>query len=264
MTNNQDNKPKKQNSSTPLLIIGAVLVVAIAGIWWLYSSAKTPQRTANRSTNSTQNRSNTPATTSEAGAQPPNMLGAPTAAVTIEEFADFQCGSCAATHPVLKAVQQAYGNRIKFIFRNYPLAIPAHDKAYDAAVAAEAAGLQGKFWAMQDEIFRGQQRWTSDSNYKKIWAEYAAKIGLDVAKWEADMAGRAAKERVDADLARGRGLQVNSTPTIFINGISIPYQQMNEMTMRQLIDAELAKAAAQTSSSPAGQAPAASPSGSAQ
>ncbi len=241
----------------PLVVIGAVLIAAVVGIWWLYSSSKPAANstTANRSNTST-NRVNSPATTSEPGAQPANMLGSPTAAVTIEEFADYQCGSCAATHPVMKEVQQAYGNRIKFVFRSFPLAIPAHDKAYDAAVTAEAAGLQGKYWQMQDLLFRNQQAWTGNPNYKKMWAEYAQQIGLDMAKFEADLAGRAAKERVDADLARGRGLQVNSTPTIYINGISIPYQQMNTMALKQLIDSELAKASAQQQAPAAASAPA--------
>jgi len=61
-----------------------------------------------------------------------------------------------------------------------------HDKAYDAAVAADAAGLQGKFWDMQNILFNNQTAWTTDANYKQTWKGYADKIGLDVAKWEND------------------------------------------------------------------------------
>jgi protein-disulfide isomerase len=175
------------------------------------------------------------------GAQPPNFLGSANASVTVEEFADFQCGACASVHPKMKQLSSIYGSRIKFIFRNYPLQIPAHDKAYEAATAAEAAGLQGKFWDMQNLLFTNQQAWTSNPDYRKIWEEYAQRISLDVERFKNDMAGLNAKSRVDADIARGRALSVNSTPTVYINGVSVPSEQISVEGLRALIDAELAK-----------------------
>ncbi len=100
------------------------------------------------------------------GAQPPNMLGSQNASVTVEEFADFQCPTCGVMHPKVKEVVSTYGSRIKFIFREYPLQIPAHDKAYEAAVAAEAAGLQGKFWEMQNLLFSNQQAWSANPDMR--------------------------------------------------------------------------------------------------
>lgn len=244
------NQPKKNNSSAPVLIIGLVLIVALGGGWWLYKSSTTPKPRAN--TNQAVNRTtaeNTPRSTSAQGAIPPNMLGAPTATVTVEEFADFQCPTCAAKHPLAKELISTYGSRIKFIFRNYPLAIPAHDKAYDAAVAAEAAGLQNKFWDMQNQLFLNQQSWSTSSDFRAVLNDYAQKIGLDVEKFKNDMAGLNAKSRVDADLLRGRGMGVSSTPTFFINGKPVELEQMNSTGMRTLIDAELAKA--QSPSQPA-------------
>jgi len=149
---------------------------------------------------------------------------------------------CGQMHPKMKELNSIYGSRIKFIFRNYPLAIPAHDKAYDAAVAAEAAGLQGRFWDMQNLLFTNQQAWSANPDYRKVWEEYATQLGLDVERFKNDMAGLNAKSRVDADLQRGRALSVNSTPSVFINGTLIPLEQMNIETMRQIIDGELAKA----------------------
>ncbi|MFT3744039.1 MAG: thioredoxin domain-containing protein [Pyrinomonadaceae bacterium] len=175
------------------------------------------------------------------GASPPNMAGSATAAVTLEEFADFQCGSCAAAHPVMNEIKSLYGSRIKFVYRNNPLAIPAHDKAYEASVAAEAAGLQGKFWDMQNLLFTNQQAWTAAPTYKTMWKDYATKIGIDVAKWENDIAGIAAKGRVDADLARGKAIGVNSTPTLYINGTAVPYSEMSVPKLKTIIDGELAK-----------------------
>lgn len=252
-------KEPKSSSGIPLLIIVIVLILVVGGGYWLYSSSKPAASTSNRAA-STANTARTPQNPVNAppGAQPPNMLGSPTALVTVEEFADFQCGSCAAAHPTLKEIQGIYGSRIKFIFRNYPLSIPAHDKAYDAAVAVEAAGMQGKFWQMQDQLFTNQQTWTANPNYRQLWADYAQKIGLDVTKFQNDMAGIAAKSRVDLDLARGRALSVSSTPTVYVNGTSVPYPEMNLKSLRQIIDAELQLTASQNwpSNANTGSAPA--------
>src|SRR5215204_6517668 len=122
---------KKNNSGLPLIIIGLVLVVAVGGAWLLYNRSASQNKTG--VTNKPANRTTaTPAATNVLGAQPPNMLGSANAAVTVEEFADFQCPTCGVKHPLMKELISTYGSRIKFIFRNYPLQIPAHDKAYEA------------------------------------------------------------------------------------------------------------------------------------
>jgi protein-disulfide isomerase len=238
----KSNPPAKSNA--PLLIIGAVLLAALLGGWYMFSSAKPAANVANKATNSTNTiAAKTPAVPANAppGAQPPNQAGSPNATVTLEEFADFQCGSCASAHPAMNEIKSMYGSRIRFIFRNYPLQIPAHDKAYDAAVAAEAAGMQGKFWDMQNLLFTNQQAWTAAPTYKQMWKEYAQRIGLNVEKWENDMLGMAAKGRVDEDIRRGKGLNVNATPTLYINNAPVTFAEMKVDTLKKLIDAELAK-----------------------
>jgi protein-disulfide isomerase len=236
---NQTENPK---SNAPLLIIGAVLVIALLGGWYWFSSTKTSSNsnTVVKNTNATKPQVGIPPN-APAGANPPNQSGSPTATVTIEEFADFQCPQCANAHPIMNEIKAAYGSRIHFIFRDYPLNIPAHDKSYNAAVAAEAAGMQGKFWEMQNLLFTNQKMWTADPNYQNIWKDYASKIGLDVEKWQTDMAGLAPKMRVNADIDRGKAANVNSTPTIFINGNEIPFAQVSVSGLRQIIDGELAK-----------------------
>jgi protein-disulfide isomerase len=246
------NEPKK-SSGIPLIIIILVFVGVIVAGWWLYSSSKPPVNSnVNSAARNTQRGPQIP-TNAPVGATPPNMLGSPTAAVTVEEFADFQCGSCAKTHPVMKEIQSTYGSKIKLIFRNFPLA--GHDKAFEAATAAEAAGMQGKFWAMQDQLFNNQESWASPSaDYKQLWNDYAARIGLDIQRFQADMIGMGAKERVERDRARGLALNVGSTPTIFVNGQSVPFQEVNVSGLRRIIDAELQQAAAKQNQ-PANPAP---------
>ncbi|MCC7308653.1 MAG: thioredoxin domain-containing protein [Acidobacteria bacterium] len=236
------NEPQK-GSGIPMIIIGVVLIAAVAGAYFLYNSSQTP---ANRNTAAGNKNSNRTVNSAAAplGANPPNMLGSPTASVTVEEFADFQCPACASVHPTMKEIQSTYGNRIRFIFRNFPLAIPQHDKAYEAAVASEAVRMQDstKFWDFQNKLYENQQAWSANPNYRQIWEGYVRDAGLDVEKFKADMAGSAAKKRVDEDIQRGRGLSVDSTPTVFINGKNIPLESINVANLRQVIDAEIQNA----------------------
>src|SRR5439155_25484733 len=132
------SKPRpKKSSGMPVIVIVLVAVVAgILGLYYWNSNKADGRSTGTKTPTPTPVAANTPDFPhAPPGAQPPNFLGSPNAAVTVEEFADFQCPSCGATHPVVHQIQGIFGSRIKFIFRNFPL--PMHDKAYDAAVAAE-------------------------------------------------------------------------------------------------------------------------------
>jgi protein-disulfide isomerase len=235
---------KEKSSGLPLMIIGLVLVVGVAvGAYW-YNNSGSGSTSGNKAAgNSNTKPSGTPKNVPP-GAEPPNSAGMPNASVTVEEYADFQCPVCASTHPTINEIKSLYGGRIRFIFRNYPLQIPAHDKAYDAAVAAEAAGTQGKFWEMQNLLFTNQAVWEKSPAYKQLWSEYAQKIGLDVTRFQNDMAGIGAKSRVDEDLKRGRALNVNSTPTIFVNGVSVEAKDFTVGGLKAIIDGELQKTAA--------------------
>ena len=246
MNNEIKKTTNKGASNTPLIIIGLVLVAALIGGWWLYnSSSSKPAVKSNTNSPIAKATPDNSYQTAPAGATPPNMLGSPTATVTVEEFADYQCPTCAVQHPKMKEITGLYGNRIKFIFRGFPLT-QIHKNAYEAAVAAEAAGLQGKFWAMQDQLFGNQQTWANSTEARKIFEEYAQKIGLDLARFQSDVAGLPAKTRVDKDLERAKGAGINGTPTIYINGNKLIPEQTEVSAMRQLIDAELQKTSGQT------------------
>lgn len=185
--------------------------------------------------------------TAPPGAANPPTKGSPTATVIIEEFADYQCGACASLHPKMQEVYAKYGNKIKFIFRNFPLKVPAHDKAYEAAVATEAAAKQGKFWEMQNLLFTRQKDWSSSTDFKKVLEDYAKQIGLNYDQFTTDMAGLETKSRVDADLQRGNAIGVRSTPTVVLNNRIISFEEAQNIM--PLIDAELAKSGSQQTQS---------------
>lgn len=240
---NNKNNNNSNNSGLPALIIAGVLLVAVIGGWWLYSTSK-PNPVANTSNINkpavNQTPQSTPMTSTVLGAQPPHFKGAQSASVVIEEFADFQCPTCAVIHEAMNEINSIYGSRVKFTFRNFPLS-QIHPNAYDAAVAAEAAGLQGKFWEMQNLLFQNQQRWSTASNARTVFESYAGTLGIDVEKFKEDMSGLSAKGRVDADIQRGTSLSVNSTPTILINNRLVPVEQMSVVGIRQIINSELAR-----------------------
>lgn len=239
----------QKKSNLPFIIIGAVLLVALVGAYFLFQGTGKTATANNSKTNSNANKSTTATTSNVPGASPAWSLGSPSAAVTIEEFADFQCPTCGDIHPKIKEIRAKYGDRVRIIFRHFPLT-QIHPRAYDAAVAAEAAGLQGKFWDMQNLLFTNQKVWTVATDHRQTFEEYAKNLGLDVEKFKNDMAGINTKNRIDADIQRGNSLSIRSTPSIFINGkLLTTIQEMEVGAMSQMIDAELQKA--QPASTPA-------------
>ena len=236
----------KMNSRHYLFVLACALTALLAAC-----GSGGSNNASNGTKNTNQAKGNTIPANAPVGAQPPTQTGSPTATVTIEEFADFQCPQCAAKNPVLSEIRSMYGSRIRFIFRSFPLDIPAHDKAYDAALAAQAAYAQGKFWEMEALLFNNQRNWTSDPNYKQIWKGYAQQIGLDVNKWEDDCLGLPAKQRVDDDKKRAQGVGVSSTPTVYLNNVEYPFEKLNVDELKAAIDAALAKAGPPQPAAPA-------------
>ena len=229
----------KSKNNKVIFIIGLILLAAFVGGC---DKPKPNTNAAGKNTADPNEAARQAYLSAPAGATPPDMLGSPTATVTVEEFADYQCPTCAAQHPKMKEITGLYGNRIKFIYRSFPL--PMHKNGYESAIAAEAAGMQGKFWAMQDQLFTNQQAWANSTEARKIFEDYAQKIGLDLAKYKDDVLALPTKNRVDADLERGRAAGVNGTPTIYINGNKLAPEQTDVGAMKQLIDAEFSKVAA--------------------
>lgn len=134
----------------------------------------------------------------------------------IVEFGDYQCPACAIYHPFIKQLLLDFPGKIDFVYRNFPL--PSHKNAKISAYAAEAAGLQGKFWEMHNKLFEAQGAWSDLDNPKDVFIEYAVSLGLDKNKFLEDIDSQAVKNVIDRGLSDGRLAGISSTPTFFING----------------------------------------------
>jgi protein-disulfide isomerase len=141
-----------------------------------------------------------------------HIKGDANAIIELVEYGDYQCPHCGRAYPKIKSMQQKFGANLRFVFRNFPLS-EVHPQAKIAAVAAEAAAKQGKFWQMHDIIFENQQSLFASSLMK-----YAERIGLDLEQFEADLQNDVLFKRVEADLLSGIRSGVSHTPEFFVNG----------------------------------------------
>ena len=162
-------------------------------------------------------------------------LGAATAPVTVVEFSDFQCPFCQRVMPTLKRVREAYGDRVRIVWKDFPLT-SIHPQAFKAAEAGQCAREQGKFWEYHDQLFANQQ--ALEPEFLK---KYAADTGLDAATFSACLDTAKYAERVQAQMGVGNSLGVSSTPSVFINGRLLSGAQPYE-TFTAVIDEELERA----------------------
>lgn len=157
--------------------------------------------------------------------------------LVVTEFADFQCPACGSAYPIIKELEAEYGDRVTFVYRNFPL-ISIHKNAMPSAQAAEAAGKQGKFFEMHDMLFENQREWSELSNPMDVFQGYAQKIGLDVEKWKTDMNSAEVKSIISTDMSDGEAMGVVSTPT-FIFGNDTVLRVVSEDYLRQAIEQKL-------------------------
>jgi protein-disulfide isomerase len=215
---------KKRKSYLAFAIIAAVLISAVTAGFFLFQARRTrPGLQA--------------ASTSKPGAQPPHVRGDPNAPVTLEEFGDFECLPCFILWPALRNLEHDYAERLAVIFRQNPM--PQHSKALDGARAAEAAGLQGKFWEMHDLIYLQRARWTRSADPHSEFSEFARQLQLDVERFNKDILGEEVARRVTADRERSAALGLDRTPVIFINGRRAELQGKVEKGLRDDIEQAL-------------------------
>ncbi len=168
------------------------------------------------------------------GASP--AAGSPGAPVTIVQFLDFQCPFSRSALGVIDEVRAAYGENVRLVIKQFPL-VQLHRDARIAAKAALAAHRQGKYWEMHERLFEHQH----ELGYESL-IEHAAAIGLDVTRFESDMAAAELEAELRADIAAGRKARVMGTPSFFVNGVRVATRTFD--TFKTMIDDVLAAHAA--------------------
>ncbi len=164
------------------------------------------------------------------------VKGPADAPITIVEFSDYQCPFCARSEPLVKEALDAYPTQARFVYKHFPLTA-IHPQALPAALAATAAQKQGKFWEMHEKLFANQRALAPEQ-----LREYARVLGLDLARFDADMQSEEVKAMVQEDIQLAQRVGVRGTPTIFVNGKLLQNRSLDGF--RQIIDPALKEAAA--------------------
>ena len=167
------------------------------------------------------------------------VKGPADAPITIVEFSDYQCPFCARSEPLIKEALAAYPTQARLVYKHFPL-VAIHPQAMGAALAAAAAQRQGKFWEMHEILFANQRALAPE----QINA-YARELGLDMAKFEADLQSDEVKSMLQDDAQLAQRIGVRGTPTLFVNGKALQNRSLDGF--KQIIDPILAEAAAQKS-----------------
>jgi protein-disulfide isomerase len=206
-------------------VLGAIVLAGVAGLGYVALRPAGPVLDP---------RGDVPPDLATAGEAQPYLLGSPEAPVTIEEFADYECPSCARfetiTFPDVRSriIEAGRAN-----LRYYDLPLPQHRHSYPASHAAACADEQGRFWEMKTSIYAAQDRWNTQatSNPRPFFRDMARALGLDIGQWEQCYDSRKYQNRIDANAAESMRRGVASTPTFIINGQpyrgSINYDDFN-------------------------------------
>jgi protein-disulfide isomerase len=191
------------------LLVLLVLIVALFG-YYFYKTGGEPL----------------PAPTIEVS-QTDHVRGAQGAKVTIVEFGDFQCPACGMYEPIVQKVMADNKDIAQIVFRHFPLT-QIHQNALLSAKAAEAAGEQGKFWEMHDLLYAKQKEWSNVLNARDFMLAYAKELNLNIDKFSADLKSSAIEDKIKAEYQEGMKLDVQGTPTFFVNGVKIENPQSVE------------------------------------
>ena len=165
------------------------------------------------------------------------LKGSKDAKVVLIEFSDLECPACRAYSSIVKKIREEDTSKgLAFVYVHFPL--PQHTHAFEAAYAAEAAGMQGKFWEMHDLLFENQLTWAATNDVKPLFLTYARKLGLNEEKFNTDVQSQAVQDKVDKNYQEGIGIGIDSTPTFFLNGVKLVNPQ-SEAEFQNLINQAL-------------------------
>ena len=144
-----------------------------------------------------------------------HVAGATHGALVVLEYGDFECPSCAQAYPAVKILMERFGHRFRFVFRHFPVS-EAHPHALLAAEAAEAAGAQDRFWEMHDRLFENPQHLSAADLHR-----HAQILGLDMRRFDAELADHVYLQRVQEHIASGRASHLRATPGFFVDGMVV-------------------------------------------
>jgi len=206
------------------LLVLAVCIIGLGAIFWF-----------------TREKANAPSDGNKgSSAQPSNhTFGAGKKGVILIEYGDFQCPACKAYFPLVKAVQDKFKDDITFQFRHFPL-VQIHQNAFAASRAAEAAGMQNKFWEMHDILYEQQTTWAANSSPYTFFEGYAQQLGLNLTKFKEDYSSAAVNDIINADIKQGQALGANSTPTFVLNGKKVNQNPSDQKAFEKLISDAIA------------------------
>ncbi len=206
-----------------VLILVGIIVVLGSVFWFTRSKSTAPGSSSSTSTASVSN----------------HTEGKGSTGVTLREFGDFQCPACGQYYPIVKQIVNEYNDKITFQFSNFPL-VQIHQNAMSSARAAEAAGLQGKYWEMHDLLYQQQSMWSSSSSATSIFNQYAAQLGLNVEKFKTDYASPAVLNTINADIKAAQQIGATGTPTFVLDGKKIDTPPTTIEGFRKVLDDAIA------------------------
>lgn len=194
----------------PWVIVGIISVVLFGGAIWFSNSSSSESNEGIEILSHTK--------------------GNPEATVVLTEYSDFQCPACAAFQPAINDLMEQYGDQLLLEYKHFPL-ISIHPHAQSAAIAAEAAGQQGKFFEFHDRLFEDQQAWSAAAIPTSFYVRYAEEIGLDVEQFRLQLRSTTLRDKVRAEFAEAQALNLTGTPTFLLNG-----ERMSFDTYQSFID----------------------------
>jgi protein-disulfide isomerase len=213
----------------PFVIVGAVALLALASGTVLYRAKRPLVVSISKGRDAG----------GKEGGESTHILGSRDAPVTVEEYGDFQCPPCGMLSGPINQLEKDYRPRLRVIFRHFPLVTHAH--SVEAAVAAEAAGMRGRFWEMHDLLYREQAVWSKAPNVRELFNSYAGILGLNIDRFKKDMESDKIKERIRSDQRRATLIGIQNTPTIFLNNQAVAPSDLNPVSLRTVVDAAVKK-----------------------
>lgn len=193
------------------IIFGVICFAVLGGL--VYLSTRNRTDVSNIDTNSILKASK------DSGEIADQVFGKKDSKVVLVEYGDYQCPGCGSAYPTVKKITEKYKDQVAFVFRNFPIA-SKHPNARAAASAAEAAGLQGKFWEMHNVLYENQSAWENLSTTDRgpAFISYALQLGLNEEQFKKDMDGANVSQKINFDQAVGKKAGADATPTFTLNG----------------------------------------------